>query len=435
MIPGEALAELGGAPPAHSRAGERPALRVLMLTTFYPPYSFGGDAIGVNRLAVALAKRGAAVTVAHDVDAYLLAAGKEPPQRAAEPGVEVVGLRSALGAAGCLLTHQLGRPTVHGARLRALAARSDVIWYHNVSLLGGPGLLALGGGLKLYEAHEHWLVCPTHVLWRYGRELCDRRDCVRCTLSYRRPPQWWRFTGALDRAAAGVDAFIAKSEFSREMHARFGFEPPMEVIPYFLPDQPAQDATERTPHPRPYFLFVGRLEKIKGVQDILPAFEGTSGPDLLVIGAGEFEARLRELAAGQPRVRFMGRMAPEALAAYYRHALALVVPSLCYETFGIIVIEAFRMGTPVIARRLGPFPEIVAQGGGMLFDGIPELRAALARIAGDAALREDLGRRARAAFTARFGEPAVLARYLDLLHRVACRKQDARVTAAVEALA
>ena len=49
----------------------------------------------------------------------------------------------------------------------------------------------------------------------------------------------------------------------------------------------------------------------------------------------------------------------EELTAYYRGALGLIVPSVCYETFGIILIESFRLGTPVIARRLGPFPEIV----------------------------------------------------------------------------
>ena len=55
-------------------------------------------------------------------------------------------------------------------------------------------------------------------------------------LSYRRPPQLWRYTGAVGRAARHVDAFIAMSEFSRAKHAEFGFEPEMEVVPYFLPD-------------------------------------------------------------------------------------------------------------------------------------------------------------------------------------------------------
>ena len=54
-------------------------LRIVMFTTFYPPYSFGGDAVGVQRLATAIANRGHDVTVVHDVDAYLTLYSAECP--------------------------------------------------------------------------------------------------------------------------------------------------------------------------------------------------------------------------------------------------------------------------------------------------------------------------------------------------------------------
>jgi hypothetical protein len=130
--------------------------------------------------------------------------------------VRVVTLRSRLPLANTLLTQQLGRPVVNGARLRRLIAegRFDVVNFHNVSLIGGPGLLAFGAAsIRLYLAHEHWLVCPTHVLWRHNRELCDKRECVRCQLNYRRPPQLWRHTGLLSRHLDHVDVFLAMSEF------------------------------------------------------------------------------------------------------------------------------------------------------------------------------------------------------------------------------
>ena len=71
--------------------------------------------------------------------------------------------------------------------------------FNNVSLVGGPGVLSTGNGIRIYEAHEHWLVCPSHVLWRHGRELCTGRQCLRCTLNHRRPPQLWRYTGYLEQ--------------------------------------------------------------------------------------------------------------------------------------------------------------------------------------------------------------------------------------------
>ena len=403
-------------------------LRFCFLTTFYPPHNFGGDGIGIQRLARGLVRAGHQVTVVHDVDAYQALAGKPAPVAPPEPaGLEVVQLKSRLGALSPLLTQQLGRPVVNGRRIAGLLERGrfDVINFHNVSLIGGPGLLRYGKGVKLFMAHEHWLVCPTHVLWRHGRELCTGRQCLRCQLSYRRPPQLWRATGFLDRELAHVDTFIAMSEFSRAKHKEFGFPREMEVLPYFLPEAeqegPPPDLTR--PQERPYFLFVGRLERIKGLQDVIPAFAGAGDYDLLIAGDGEFGAALRRQAAGIERVRFLGRLGGTDLARHYAHAIALIVPSICFETFGIILIEAFRQSTPVLVRRLGPFPEIVeTAAGGETFSTREELVAAMQRMCGDPARREAMGRSARRAFEEHWCERVVVPRYLQIVRRAAERK-------------
>ncbi len=388
-------------------------LKILMFTTFYPPYSFGGDAIGVQRMARALALRGHQVTVVHDEDSYLILGGKPQPEGAAD-GVRRVGLRAGNGFLSNLLTQQAGRPTVHAARIRALIAEigPDILWYNNSSLVGGPGLLAYGDAFKVYEAHEHWLVCPTHVLWRDGRALCDSRACLKCVINHRRPPQLWRYTGLMGRMLDRTDLIIAKSEFSRDKHRAFGLRQEMQVLPYFLPDLDAAAVTPFAGHPRPYFLFVGRLEKIKGLQDVFPAMDKYPDADLLILGDGDYGDELRRLAAGNPRIQFLGRKSPDELNAYYRGALALIVPSVCYETFGIILIESFRLGTPVIARRLGPFPEIVeASGGGLLFGDEAGLLAAMRRMQAEPVARAAMAAAARQAFGARWREDRVLAAY------------------------
>jgi len=275
----------------------------------------------------------------------------------------------------------------------------------------------------LYEAHEHWLVCPTHVLWRHQREACTGRECVRCTLHHHRPPQVWRYTGYLERELKHVDAFIAKSEFSRRKHHEFGFARDMDVIPYFLPqEEPGEVVNPAPPHERPYFLFVGRLERIKGLDDVIPAWREHGDADLLIAGDGEHEPELRRLAGAAPNIRFLGRITPEDLRRYYQHALALVVPSVCFETFGIILIEAFRSGLPVIARRLGPFPEIVERAqGGLLFESAPELVSALRTMQQDPVSRARFAERGQAAFQANWSESVVVPRYLELLRAAAAR--------------
>lgn len=411
-------------------------LRFGFLTTFYPPYNFGGDGIGIQRLARGLVRHGHQVTVIHDADAYLALAPRAPAAAPPEPaGLEVVALRSGLGALSPLLTQQTGRPVVNGRKIRRLLAERgcDVLVYHNVSLIGGPGLLGYGTGLKVYMAHEHWLVCPTHVLWRHGRERCTGRQCLRCQLHYRRPPQWWRWTGLLERQLRHIDAFVAMSEFSRQKHREFGFPREMEVLPYFLPaaaSAPAPSAV--APHPRPYFLFVGRLERIKGVQDLLPAFAGEGEADLVIAGDGEYGAALRTAARGMPRVRFVGRVGGPELATWYRHATALLVPSLCFETFGIILLEAWQQSTPVIARRLGPFPELVERaGGGELFETEAELRAAMDRLQSDPARRQRLAESGRRAVEEHWSEHAVVPGFLALVRRLAAERRDTRVLAAI----
>ena len=208
----------------------------------------------------------------------------------------------------------------------------------------------------------------------------------------------------------------------------------MEVVPYFLEDTEGSAAPlGAAPHPRPYFLFVGRLEKIKGLDDVLPLFRGDEGPDLVVAGDGEYGETLRAQAAGQYRVHFLGRVPVEALKRYYQHAMALVVPSVCFETFGIILIEAFRQGTPVIARRLGPFPELIeTSGAGLLFETPAELAQAMDRFGSDPGLVRRSAEAGRNAFQTYWSERVVVPKYLDVVRRVAERKGNSGVLARLD---
>jgi glycosyltransferase involved in cell wall biosynthesis len=412
------------------------SLRIIMFSTFYPPYSFGGDAVGVQRMAQALVARGHDVTVVHDIDAFTTLGGPTPGVTQADDGITRIGLESRFNVMSNLLTQQLGRPVVHAGQIRDILAtgKYDIIWYNNASLVGGPGLLDMGEGLKIYEAHEHWLVCPMHVLWRYNRELCDKKECLRCSLSFLRPPQAWRYTGMLDRKLDQIDLLIAKSAFSRDMHKTFGLRQEMTVLPYFLADMDPADMPEPAAHPRPYFLFVGRLEKIKGLQDVFPAFEQFPDADLLILGDGDYGDELKSLAADNPRIQFLGRKPLDELTAYYRGALGLIVPSVCYETFGIILIESFRLGTPVIARRLGPFPEIVEKAqGGVLYETQDQLLAAMRTIQNDPDWRARHGQAARVGFETHWREDRVLQAYGAELARAAHRRGDQTLGRALEA--
>ena len=146
----------------------------------------------------------------------------------------------------------------------------------------------------------------------------------------------------LERSLPHVDTFIALSEFSRDKHREFGFPRDMEVLPpiVFDADADAIDAPVASPHPRPYFFYAGRLEAIKGLDDVVPLFRESDAPaDLLIAGAGSHEPALRALAGDSPRIRFLGQRRPDRLAPLYRHAMAHIAPSVCFETFGNTLVE------------------------------------------------------------------------------------------------
>ena len=395
-------------------------LRFCMITTFYPPYSFGGDAVYIYRLVNELANRGHSVDVIHDVDSFLLlqpsgAKGDYPNHE----NVRLHPLKSRAGFLSPFLTQQTSIPFLKEKKIRSIlsAGNFDVIHFHNMSLIG-ISALQYGDAIKFYTTHEHWLICPMHVLWKFDREVCTEKSCLQCQLQGKRPPQLWRYTGRMEKMLKHVDAFISPSRFTMKKHLEAGLQIPILHIPYFLSEPAAEDSGE-SPHSRPYFLFVGRLEKIKGVQNLIPLFQKHPEYELLIAGEGTYEPELKTMAKGIANIRFLGKLDHAMLRRYYRHARAVIVPSICYEVFGIIIIESFSMKTPVIVNNLGALPEVVEDsGGGMIYDTEDELLDAIRALASDDALRDQLGNKGYEAFLKYWNEESHMRQYLQLIEKV-----------------
>jgi glycosyltransferase involved in cell wall biosynthesis len=403
---------------------DRP-LRFCMITTFYPPYNFGGDGIFVHRLSNELARRGHQVDVIHCIDSYRLLAGQEPSGTYADhPNVTVHGLRSPLGFLSPLATQQTGYPLFKAARIREILNKGlDVIHYHNISLVGGPKVLEYGQGIKLYTMHEFWLVCPMHILFKFNRAVCTRPHCLLCSLIHKRPPQWWRYSGLLEAMVKHADAFIAPSRFCKDKHQQLGLDAPIVHLPNYVPSMEvaspvSEGAVDRAPE-KPYFLFVGRLERLKGLQTLIPVFRRYRKARLLIAGRGSDEPWLRRLAADSANIQFLGYLSQHQLQVLYRGAMAVLVPSSAYEIFGLVGVESFRERTPVIARNRGGMSEIVKEsGGGFIYDTEEELVTAMDRLLADPALRDELGRRGYQAYQRNWTVDVHLARYLALIRSI-----------------
>lgn len=403
-------------------------MKFCMLTSFFGTHSFGGDSAYVDRLSRALARRGHEVHVIYCQDAFELVRGSFPEREYTAPeGVQVHGLKSWAGPLSPLWTQQSGMPGPKWPMIQELIERiePDVVHFHNLSLIGGPGLLMkdFGKAVRLMSAHEHWLVCPMHVLWRSDDQLCDEARCNRCSISSGRPPQLWRHTSFMERGLAKLDRLIVPSKTSADEHHRRGIDRAIDVLPYFLPqDWPfayrLERSEERLKSERPYFACVGRLEKIKGFQQVIGLMEKFPEADLRIAGHGGYMDQLKKQAEGMLNVRFEGMLEGDALRSLMKNSRAMVVPSLVPETFGYVVLESFAQGRPVIGRNLGALPEIVAaSGGGLIFNDIEGLENAMRRYLMDPALTDRHGRSGRESIELQFDEERHLKQYLGWIER------------------
>ena len=214
-------------------------------------------------------------------------------------------------------------------------------------------------------------------------------------------PQLWRRTGLLERGLDELDALIAPSRYSVDLHHERGIRRPIERLPYLLSeDWDSAEGFEPVEPParadRPYFAAAGRLIEMKGFDRLIEAMAALPEFDLRLVGAGRDSERLSRLAGELPNVELLGLRSPPELAQLYRGARAVVVPSLFPETFGYVAVEAMSVGTPAIVSSIGALPELIeASGGGIVFGSQRELVEAMRRLGEDDDLRSELGARGR----------------------------------------
>ena len=158
--------------------------------------------------------------------------------------------------------------------------------------------------------------------------------------------------------------------------------------------------------------------KLKGVQTLIEAFRRYDKADLLIAGDGAYADELHKQAAGLDHVHFLGRVHPDELRNLYAGATAVLVPSLVYETFGFIALEAHAQRTPVIATSLGAVGEVAQEsGGGLIFHDTAELVAAMERLRTEPRLRDELGQRGHRAYVERWSEEPHVASYFEAIEQ------------------
>jgi glycosyltransferase involved in cell wall biosynthesis len=205
--------------------------------------------------------------------------------------------------------------------------------------------------------------------------------------------------------AAKIDAYIALTEFARNKFIAGGL--PAEKIhvkPNFTDLEPAErDATED------YALFLGRLVPEKGISTLLDAWRLYRGSlTLKIAGEGPLSAELERKTSQSnlQNVDFLGQITRSAALSLMKKARFVIVPSLWYEGFPMVIVESFACGVPVIASELGAMQEVIDHDRTGLHFRPGDARELANRIAwaeAHPARMEIMGKRARKRFESHYG--------------------------------
>ena len=309
--------------------------------------------------------------------------------------------------------------------------KPDVLHAHNTFPLISPSVFWAANDLGLpvvQTLHNFRLICPQAMLLREGR-ICE--ECVGRVPLAAVQHACYRGSRTATGVLAGmlvlhrslgtwqhkVDRYIALNDFCRRKFIQGGLPAGrIAVKPNFALDRqvPAGD--------REGLLYVGRLSPEKGVQVLADAVAPLATGCVRVIGSGPSTGLLAHCGA----VQLLGQQPAETVIKHMAGSVALVFPSISNETFGLVIIEAFSVGTPVIASRLGAALDLVIDGhNGLLVEpgDAADLRSKLAWALSHPQEMAEMGRRARQTYLASYTPQANYTQLLDVYLQARAERQ------------
>lgn len=258
--------------------------------------------------------------------------------------------------------------------------KPDVVHFHNTLPLISPAAYhaVKDAGLPVIQTlHNYRLMCPKATLYR-NNSVCE--DCIGLNFKW---PSIKHSCYRDNRAASAVissmlslhqlrgtytnkvDAYIALTEFSKNKFIEAGLPADkLFVKPNFLDFDPGHSYQHGT-----YALFVGRLTEEKGVRTLLESWRLVSDVPLKIVGGGPLSDEVAHAAQENPLIEYVGFQSRDEVMALMKNAMMLVFPSLWYEGLPVTIIEAFAVGLPIVASRLGNMSTLITEHEtGLLFE-------------------------------------------------------------------
>lgn len=322
---------------------------------------------------------------------------------------------------------------------KVVETRPDVVHIHNFFPLLTPAIhegAAKAGAAVVQTLHNYRTVCANAMLFRNG-SVCEKcltgnplwgvvHRCYRGSLAGSLAVARMQVRAARQQTwHRHVHRFIALTEFSKNKLIEGGLPAArITVKPNFVFDPPERSVQQRSLGA----LYVGRLSPEKGVASLIEAWQSLPDIPLTIVGTGpEFDS----LRARAPKnVKLTGELSSGEVADKMGGAAMLVVPSIWYETFGMVAIEAFANALPVVASDIGSLASIVRPGyNGELFKAgdANSLRSAVKKLHQDRDKLTLLGIGARQTYVDIYSAEQNLV-HLENIYRAAIDTAEADIT-------
>lgn len=252
----------------------------------------------------------------------------------------------------------------------------DVVHVHNTLNLISPSIYYAARVMKIpvvQTIHNFRLLCPGATFYRDGK-ICE--DCVtkglRCAVKYScyRGSKLQTLACVISTKIHRITGiyrkinYICLTKFNKEKLLQLNSPGKQQIIDpmkvFVKPNFTFDTSSEIVEKEREYYLFIGRVEKIKGLDIILEAFAGLPNENLVIAGTGSLFEKYKKKATAN--VKFTGFLDKNELTQCLAKAKAVIVPSQWYETFGMIIVEAYAAHKPVIAGNIGNISLLVDEG-------------------------------------------------------------------------
>jgi len=250
--------------------------------------------------------------------------------------------------------------------------KPDIVHMNNINFQLTPSIIyaVKKKGIPLVQTvHDYQMICPNHLLYNFGKNEpcekcvggnyfhCVRNKCIHGSAAKSIIGCIEAFLYSVLNTYKKVDLFICPSNFlaNKLTSAKKYYIGKTKTIHNFIDKDKFSKRSFQTGD---YIVYVGRLSKEKGIENIAAAAKLLPDYKFVIAGNGPDESLLRNI----PNIQLVGFLTGDKLTDLMGKAKALLLPSVCYENCPLSILEAHSMGVPVITMASGGMAELVKDG-------------------------------------------------------------------------